>query len=330
MPLRGTPGLRVGVPDELDWIAALRPLARSAAALGLMDDTAIVPSRPGFDLVISEDAMVEGVHFLPGEDAAIIAKRLLRTNLSDLAAKAAEPFGYTLMTAWPPTRAWRDQEAFIRGLAEDGDEWGVTLLGGDTVSTPGPLTVSATVFGWVPSGKAVRRSGAKPGDLLAVLGAIGDGFLGLKAARGEIDDPHGDLARAYRLPTPALHLRGVVRAHATAAADVSDGLIADALHIAEASGCAVTLDLDRMPVSPAVAAWLTGQPDKAAAYLALATGGDDYALVCAAANGPALLNACDSGGDLAAIAGRFDAGQGVTVRYRGKTLTPERMGWRHL
>jgi thiamine-monophosphate kinase len=320
----------MSVPDEFDWIAALRPLAQSAAALGLMDDTAIVPSRPGFDLVISEDAMVEGVHFLAGEDASVVARRLLRTNLSDLAAKAAEPFGYTLMTAWPPTRAWSDQEAFIRGLAEDGDEWGVTLLGGDTVSTPGPLTVSATVFGWVPSGKAVRRSGARPGDLLVVLGAIGDGFLGLRAARGEIDDPHGDLARAYRLPTPALHLRAAVRAHASAAADVSDGLIADALHVAEASGCAVTIDLDRMPVSAAAYAWLGRQPDKAAACLALATGGDDYALVCAATNGAALLKACDGDADPAAIAGRFEPGQGVTVRYRGETLKPAQMGWRHL
>ncbi len=318
------------MPDELDWIAALRPLARSAPALGLMDDTAILPSRPGFDLVISEDAMVEGVHFLAGEDAEVVARRLLRTNLSDLAAKTAEPFGYTLMTAWPPTRGWSDQEAFIRGLAEDGDEWNVTLLGGDTVSTPGPLTVSATVFGWVPAGKAVRRSGARPGDLLVVLGAIGDGWLGLKAARGEIDDPHGDLARAYRLPTPALHLRAAVRASASAAADVSDGLIADALHIAEASGCAVTIDLDRMPLSPNAAAWLRRQPDKAAASLALATGGDDYALVCASSDGPALLSACEDLAGPAAIAGRFEAGEGVTVRYRGEAKTPARLGWRHL
>src|SRR5580692_375592 len=170
-------------PDEFDWIAALRPLTRGEpAALGLMDDAAVISSRPGFDLVVSEDAMVEGVHFLGGEDAAIVARRLLRTSLSDLAAKAAEPFGYTLMTAWPPTRGWSDQEAFIRGLAEDGEELGVTLLGGDIVSTPGPLTVSATVFGWVPSGRAVRRDGARPGDVLVVLGAIGDGYLGLKAA----------------------------------------------------------------------------------------------------------------------------------------------------
>lgn len=318
------------VPDELDWIAALRPLARTAPALGLMDDTAILPGRPGFDLVISEDAMVEGVHFLPGEDAAIVARRLLRTNLSDLAAKTAEPFGYTLMTAWPPTRGWSDQEAFIRGLAEDGDTWNVTLLGGDTVSTPGPLTVSATVFGWVPAGRAVRRSGARPGDLLVALGAIGDGWLGLKAARGEIEDPHGDLARAYRLPEPALHLRTAVRTHASAAADVSDGLIADALHIAEASGCAVAIDLERMPLSPGGAAWLAKQPDKAVASLALATGGDDYALVCASGDGPALLQACEDFDDPAAILGRFEPGEGVSVRYRGEALAPTRLGWRHL
>jgi thiamine-monophosphate kinase len=320
----------MSAPDEFDWIAALRPLARSTPALGLMDDTAILPGRPGFDLVISEDAMVEGVHFLAGEDAAIVARRLLRTNVSDLAAKAAEPFGYTLMTAWPPTRSWSDQEAFIRGLAEGGEELGVTLLGGDTVSTPGPLTVSATVFGWVPAGRAVRRSGAKPGDALVVLGPIGDGLLGLKAARGEISDPTGDLARAYRLPEPALHLRSALRAHASAAADVSDGLIADALHIAEASGCALVIDLERMPISTAAERWLAAQPDLAQAMLALATGGDDYALVCAAPDGQALVQAAEEFETPARIAGRFEAGQGVTVLYGGESLRPERMGWRHL
>jgi thiamine-monophosphate kinase len=316
-------------PDEFDWIAALRPLARSAPALGLMDDTAILPSRPGFDLVISEDAMVEGVHFLEGEDAAIVARRLLRTNVSDLAAKSAEPFGYTLMTAWPPTRGWSDREAFVRGLAEDGDTLGVTLLGGDTVSTPGPLTVSATVFGWAPAGRAVRRSGARPGDAMVVLGAIGDGFLGLMAARGEIADPDGELARAYRLPEPALHLRSALRAHASAAADVSDGLIADALHIAEASGCALVIELDRMPMSPAGEAWLADQPDRAEAMLRLATGGDDYALVCAASDGQALVRAAEEFGTLARIAGRFEVGQGVTVLYRAGALKPAHMGWRH-
>jgi thiamine-monophosphate kinase len=314
-------------PDELDWIAALRPLATSEAALGLMDDTAVVPSRPGYDMVISEDAMVEGVHFLAGEDAAIVARRLLRTNLSDLAAKAAEPFGYTLMTAWPPSRGWDDQAAFVRGLADDGEEFGVTLLGGDTVTTPGPFTVSATVFGWVPSGRAVRRAGARPGDRLVVFGPVGDGFLGLKAAKGEIPDPLGELARAYRLPDPALHLRAALRAYATAAADVSDGLIVDALHIAEASGCAVTIDLERVPVSEPARAWLVRQPDPAAALLSLASGGDDYGVVCATSDAVALLASAEA--EHGAVVGTFAAGEGVTVRLRGETLAPASLGWRH-
>src|SRR5580658_2015206 len=150
-----------GPPDEFDWIAALRPLALGQhAALGLMDDAAVLPARPGFDLVISEDAMVEGVHFLEGEQADIVARRLLRTALSDLAAKAAEPFGYTLTVAWPPARTWDDRLAFIRGLQEDGWLYDVSLLGGDTVSTTGPLVVSATVFGWSPAERVVPRSGA--------------------------------------------------------------------------------------------------------------------------------------------------------------------------
>src|SRR5579871_6488917 len=117
-----------GRPDELDWIAALRPLAASAAALGLMDDAAVLPSRPGFDLVVSEDAMVEGVHFPPGEAADIVARRLLRTSLSDLAAKAAEPFGWFMTIAWPVARGWDERQAFIRGLAEDQALFGVSLL----------------------------------------------------------------------------------------------------------------------------------------------------------------------------------------------------------
>jgi thiamine-monophosphate kinase len=318
-----------GRPDELDWIAALRPLATSAAALGLLDDAAVAPHRPGYDLVISEDAMVEGVHFLPGEDAEIVARRLLRTNLSDLAAKAAEPFGYTLMTAWPASRSWADREAFIRGLAMDGEEFGVTLLGGDTVSTPGPLTVSATMLGWVRSGRMVRRAGARPGHELVVFGAIGNGALGLKAARGEIADPYGELARAYRLPEPLLQLREALRGHAAAAADVSDGLIADALHIAEASGCKVTLDLERMPLSESARVWVKSQPDRAEALLALATGGDDYAVVCAAADGETLIAAAEGDPPDGAVMGAFATGRGVTVRLNGVELSPASLGWRH-
>ena len=317
-------------PDEFDWIAALRPLTRGEpAALGLMDDAAVIPARPGFDLVVSEDAMVEGVHFLAGEDGAIVARRLLRTSLSDLAAKAAEPFGYTLTVAWPPARDWDDRLAFIRGLDEDGAQFGVMLLGGDTVSTRGPLTVSATVFGWTPEGRMVRRSDATPGQALVVCGAIGDGYLGLKAARGQIPDPGGRLALRYRLPEPRLELREALRAHAAAAADVSDGLIADVLHLVVASDCGAVLELAHVPISEAASAWLAAQPDADRARLELASGGDDYALVCAAADGEALVRASLALGTPASVVGAFVPKSGLEVRLDGRRLTPTRLGYRH-
>jgi thiamine-monophosphate kinase len=316
-------------PDEFDWIAALRPLTRgSPAALGLMDDAAVLPARPGFDLVVSEDAMVEGVHFLVGEQADIVARRLIRTNLSDLAAKAAEPFAYTLSIAWPAVRSWDERMAFVRGLDEDGRRFGLTLIGGDTASTPGALTVSATFLGWVPAGRAVLRSGARPGQALVACGVIGDGRLGLLAARGKIDDEA--LAAHYRLPEPRLDLREALRAHAAAAADVSDGLIADALHVAGASGCGVEIDLERLPLSDGARAWLAGRSDAAEALIELATGGDDYALVCAASDGDALVRASADLGVPSAVIGAFVAAPGAIVRLEGRILTPSRAGYRHV
>ena len=318
-------------PDEFAWIARLRSLTLGdRRALGLADDAAVLPGRPGFDLVISKDAMVEGVHFLVGEAPETIARRLLRASLSDLAAKAAEPFGYFLMTAWPSDRDWAWRDAFIRGLAIDGEAFGVALLGGDTAATPGPFTVSATVLGWVPEGGAVLRSGARAGDALMVCGAIGDGWLGLKAARGEIADPGGRLADRYRLPTPLLSLRECLSVHAHAAADVSDGLVADALHVADASGLGLAIDLDRLPLSPAAAAWLDEQPDPAAARLALATGGDDYAIVCAVSPPEgAFARAVQACGVPVATVGRFTKTAGLAVMAGGAQIAVDRLGWRH-
>jgi thiamine-monophosphate kinase len=318
--------------DEFAWIDLLKPLTRGdSRALDLADDAAVIPARPGFDLVISKDAMVEGVHFPVGEAPSVVARRLLRTSLSDLAAKAAEPFGYFLMTAWPPDRPPRDQHAFIEGLDQDGAEFGVVLLGGDTVSTPGPLTLSATVLGWAPAGKTVPRSGARAGDLLLVCGVIGDGWLGLRALRGEVADPAGDLASHYRAPRPLFALRDVLRAFATAAADVSDGLLADAGHIAEASGLAARLDLELAPVSPAAAEWRNEQADRAAATLALATGGDDYAIVCAVnpANHEAFKLGVTALGIAVACIGALENGRGISVWFGGKEVRPGRLGWRH-
>ena len=305
-----------GAPDEFAWIAGLRPLTRAdSRALDLKDDAAVLPSRPGFDLVISQDAMVEGVHVLAGEAPDIIARRLLRTSLSDLAAKAAEPFGYFLMIAWPADRDQGYRDAFARGLAADGEAFSLALLGGDTVATSGPLTVCATVLGWAPSRRAVLRSGAKDGDLLVVCGLIGDGWLGLQAARGGLVDPSGRLADHYRLPEPLRTLREALAEYAHAAADVSDGLLADVGHIAEASGLGVTIDLDALPLSTGARAWRGIQADAARASLSLATGGDDYAIACAVP--PALVT-------------RFEhtiAERGVVTRRLGSFTAEPGLQW---
>jgi thiamine-monophosphate kinase len=306
--------------DEFEAIARLlRPLAEGAPeALGLRDDAAVVPSRPGFDLVITKDAMVEGVHFLQDDPPDLIARKLLRVNLSDLAAKGAEPYGYFLAAAWPARFGWPERERFAAGLAQDQARFGLKLMGGDTVSTPGPLTLSATLLGWVPTGRTVLRSGARPGDRLLVSGTIGDGVLGLKAARGELDDAW--LADRYRLPEPRLDLTDALRANATAAADVSDGLIADAGHIAEASGVALLIELERVPLSAPAKAWLEAQPDPGAALVQLTTGGDDYEVVCTAPAGHGL--------PLTEI-GVVIAGEGVETRFSGRALEIARKGWRH-
>lgn len=330
------PDQSAGPVDEFDWIKrCLTPLAGSPEALGLLDDAAVISSRPGFDLVIAKDAMVEGVHFLAADPLDGVAGKLLRVNLSDLAAKGAEPYGYLMATAWPKGSGWPEREAFARGLAEDQARFGLTLLGGDTVSIPGPLTLSVTILGWVPQGSMVRRGGARPGDVVLVSGAIGDGYLGLAAAQGGLSEAPAEdrayLAGRYRAPQPRLVLGPALRAGARAAADVSDGLIADAGRIAIASGVGVELDLDRTPLSPAGRRWLEAQPDQALGMMALASGGDDYEIVCTAAEGRAealARAAADAGVPLTAI-GRVIAGEGVATRLGGQLVTPPRAGYRH-
>jgi thiamine-monophosphate kinase len=310
--------------DEFGEIARLfRPLTRGdPRALGLLDDAAVIPSRKGFDLVVTKDAIVEGVHFPSGEAPDLVARKLARVNLSDLAAKAAEPFGAFLAVSWPRGYGERDRERFAMGLAADLEAFGVNLLGGDTVTTPGPMTASLTALGWVPEGRMLKRSGARPGDRLMVSGTIGDGALGLAAVRGEIRDPDGSLAFRYRLPEPRLDLRAALRRAATAAADVSDGLIADARHIAEASGVRVVIDLARLPLSRAAATWLECEPDIRAALVRLGSGGDDYEVVCTAPSGvrkPAGFS----------VIGEVTEGEGVEVNLAGEVLDAGPGGWQH-
>ena len=319
-------------PDEFAWIDLIRPLTRGdARALDLRDDVAVLPARPGYDLIITKDAMVEGVPVRPGESPEVIARRLLRTNLSDLAAKAAEPFGYFLMTAWPAHYDVERREAFARGLLMEGGRWDLAMLGGDTVSTPGPLTVSATMLGWAPQGRAILRSGGKAGDRIIVSGAIGDGWLGLRAAQGEAMPEAADLMNHYRLPEPLLILRDALRSAAHACADVSDGLIADCAHIAEASELGLEIALNHIPLSAGGARWLETQTDRGAALVGLSSGGDDYALVSAVAPEDAgrFIAEVRSLGVIAADIGALTEMRALSVTVDGVSITPERTGWRH-
>jgi thiamine-monophosphate kinase len=315
----------MSVPDEFGEIARLfRPLTHGAGgAFELLDDAAILPKRAGCDVVVTKDAIVEGVHFPAGEAPDLVARKLLRVNLSDLAAKAAEPFACFLAVSWPQGYGPRDRERFAMGLAADLEAFKLDLLGGDTTATPGPFTASLTAMGWVPEGRMVRRGGARPGDRVLVSGSIGDGFLGLRALRGEVEDPNGDLVSRYRLPHPRLDLRTALRRSATAAADVSDGLVADARHIAEASGLHMTLDLEAIPLSGAAATWLEAQDDPPAALLQLATGGDDYEVVCTVP--PGARKPADF-----TVIGEVSEGEGLSVRIGGQEVDPGPGGWRHI
>lgn len=312
---------------EFGWIERLlRPLTLGApGALDLLDDAAVIRPREGHDLVVTKDAMVAGVHFLNDDPLDTVARKLLAVNLSDLAAKGAEPVGYFLSVAWPMDTVWADKVLFAEGLRLAGQTWRLPLLGGDTVSTLGPLTLTATLMGEVPAGGMILRRTAQSGDLLVVSGPIGDGWLGLKAAQGQLDAPR--MAAHYRTPEPRLDLIGTLRQFARASADVSDGLLADAGRIAIASRLAVEVALDQMPVSDEAAAWLAQQPDEVAARLALAAGGDDYQIVCAV--DPAELPALHAAEAGLVVVGRFRLGEGVSAMFEAKPLSVPTLGWTH-
>lgn len=325
----------VDVAGEFETIhRLLKPLAHPEWARGLMDDAAVLPSRPGYDLVLTKDAMVEGVHFLAEDQLDTVARKLLRVNLSDLAAKGADPFGYLLACHWSERCGWPEREAFAAGLKADQAEFGVWLLGGDTVKTPGPLSFSLTALGWVPKGRAVSRAGARPGDLVFVTGAIGDGALGLMAAKQTLrmdKDRLEALAAHYRTPHPRVEFAEAVRDLATACTDVSDGLVADLGHIADAGGVGITLDLEKTPLSAAGTAWFDGRVDPEAALVKLATGGDDYELILTAPpRAEAALRAAAEAKLLRLTRiGEVTAGRGVTATYLRQPVEISKGGWTH-
>jgi thiamine-monophosphate kinase len=264
----------VSLPHEFALIARFFAPLAGEGAFGLTDDAALVMPPPNRELVVTMDTMVEGVHYLPNESAQNIAKKLLRVNLSDIAAMGATPLSYLLALSVPRGLPEDWFAAFAKGLGEDQARYKIALLGGDTTSTPGPVSLTVTMFGHVAPGTALRRSGARPGDFLYVTGTVGRGVLGLRALRGEIPDPDGTLAAHYRLPEPrlGLELAGI----ASAAMDISDGLIQDAAHMSRASNAALEIEPARVPLSPAGHAAGLGFITSGIA------GGDDYELLLAA------------------------------------------------
>ncbi len=277
---------RENSPSGEDSLIAryFRPLATDPGAFNLVDDAAILKAS-GDDVVVTTDAIVEGVHFLSDDPADMIARKALRVNLSDLAAKGATPAGFVLTLALRAAdEAWLTP--FAHGLGEDAGLFGCPLLGGDTVSTPGPLMISITAFGRVPPGKMVHRSGAKPGDRVVVTGTIGDAALGLDILRGGAattalaDDAVSKqmLVARYRLPQPRNVLAMAIRDHASAAMDVSDGLAGDLAKLCAASGVSAAIDAPSIPLSAAAATLLARG---AVGMEAIVSGGDDYEILCA-------------------------------------------------
>ena len=308
------------------------PLA-GLGALDLADDAALLDCLPGHQLVVTVDQLVEGVHFLPDDPPDLIAKKLIRRNLSDLAAMGATPRHYLLTSALPNSRDDDWVRRFAQGLAEDQHHYGIALLGGDSTSTPGPVALTLTAIGHVATGREIRRSGAQPGDRIWISGTIGDAFLGLKALRGELKAlsaaHRAALATRYQLPEPRTELGPRLVGIAHAMIDVSDGLVADLGHICETSGVGATVELARMPVS---AAARTAIDAGAATLAALATGGDDYELLFTAPpDGDEEIVGLSRGLGLAITAiGTIEKGKNVRlVGADGRPIAIDMAGWRH-
>jgi thiamine-monophosphate kinase len=260
------------------------PLALHPGALGLTDDAAILVPPEGCDLVLKADAIVGGVHFFSDDPPGTIARKALRVNLSDLAAKGAKPLGFLLSLALPDGIGDKWLAAFAGGLQSDVEQYECPLLGGDTDRTPGPVTVSIATFGSVPHGSMVRRGGARVGDRVVVTGTIGDASLGLRLRKERaasmgwgLDDAMRDhLLDRYLLPRPRNAIADAVRGFASAAMDVSDGLAGDLAKLCRVSEVSATIDVARLPLSAAAQAALSHDPSLIEPVL---TGGDDYEIL---------------------------------------------------
>jgi thiamine-monophosphate kinase len=328
---------RKEMPSGEDSLIAryFRPIATDPGAFGLGDDAAVLKAD-GEDIVVTTDAIVEGVHFLPADPPDSIARKALRVNLSDLAAKGATPAGFVLTLALRTAdEAWL--APFARGLGEDALQFGCPLLGGDTVSTPGPLMISVTAFGRVPSGRMVHRSGAQPGDRVVVTGTIGDSALGLAILRGGATATaladvavNATLVERYWVPQPRNALASAVRDHAHASMDVSDGLAGDLAKLCAASGVSAVIDAPSIPLSAAAARMLARGT---VGIEAIVSGGDDYEILCAIPENQweAFVQAAGLAGVVVTSIGRVIAGAAVPrfLDRQGRQIVLPRLSYSH-
>lgn len=327
-----TPDARIDGEESLIQ-GFLAPLAAGyPGAFGLRDDCALLTPEPGTELVLKTDPVAAGVHFFAGDAPEDIAWKALAVNVSDLAAKGAQPLAYLMALALPaaPTRDW--MRRFADGLQQAQAAFGCHLIGGDTDRTTGPLTISITVIGSVPAGQMVRRATARAGDLLYVSGTIGDATLGLRLRRDPILAAAWGLAVAdaqtlvqrYLRPRPALGLRAALRAHASAAMDLSDGLIKDLDRMCRASGIGARIEAARVPVSAEAQLVLHTHPGL---LPDLFTGGDDYEVLIAV---PKISQAAFEAQTRLAAIGEMIAGSSVEVRdAAGAQMVFARTGWDH-
>jgi thiamine-monophosphate kinase len=294
------------------------PLA-GEAGLGLRDDAALLTPPNGKQLVITQDAMTAGIHFFANDPADKIAQKLLRVNLSDLAAKGAEPLGYLVSLLMPADTPETWVASFAAGLARDQQQYNIQLMGGDTSRINGPLTLSLTAIGAVETGRIWQRRGANIGDEVYVTGTLGDAALGLLARRGEIPT-HPYLLERYLLPQPRFLPLTSYPLPFTAAMDISDGLLQDAGHLAAASGVKLVLEATKLPLSAAAG------PYRHSHLSTIATEGDDYEILFTLPPHAALPK---TPFPLTRI-GRVEKGEGVVLlNDEGAPLRFSRTGWQH-
>ncbi len=298
-------------------------------ALGLKDDTALYAPPEGHELVLTVDALVAGVHFFADDPPAAIARKAMRVNISDIASKGAEPQGYLLTLALPHGVGEDWLKAFAGALGEDAQRYRCPLMGGDTVSTPGPLAISLTAIGCVPQGKMTRRTGAKAGDFIYVTGTIGDGALGLHVNNPQPPKwvsnlPAGErefLRARYLEPQPRLDFAPVVRDFAHGAMDVSDGLVGDLTKMMRVSQTAARVELAQVPLSNAARTAIAGEPGL---FETAVTGGDDYEILCtvAAANAKAFEQAAQQAWIAVTRIGEVIEGRAGEVSFLGSDGAP--------